>query len=334
MRIGIDLMGSDSSPQILFEAVLQVARQLDSSYSLVAIASAAVISDLQHAHQAFFSQKTAAQISFHLASETIDMQDDPLWAVSLKKDSSLVVGIRLLKKARINAFVSAGNTGALIACATLNLRRLPSVKRPALLVVLPTLNGSVAVLDVGANIASTAQHLVQFARMGAVYQRCNSGIEVPRVGLLNIGVEPQKGTSSVRKAYQILQECAFPNMQFIGNIEGDEVFKGRADVLVADGFTGNVFLKTAEGVSSFVFESIARVLKDFDKTAPLEILQNLRAQLHYSEYPGAIVCGVEGVVIKCHGHSSSQAMSNGILGAIALIQKSLIAKMKEECQRA
>lgn len=332
MRIGIDLMGSDSSPQALFDAVLHVAKQLDSSYCLVAIGTPSVIDDLKRLHSLSLSQKNAAQIEFYLASDTITMRDEPLTAVSLKKGSSLVLGIRLLKKERIHAFVSAGNTGALIASATLNLPRLPGVKRPALLVVLPTLSGSVAVLDVGGNVSYTAQHLIQFARMGAVYQRCGQGIEMPRVGLLNIGIEAQKGTSAVRKAYQTLQASAeiFPHMKFIGNIEGGDVFQGKVDVLVADGFTGNVFLKTAEGVSSFVFECIVKALKNGDATSTLETLQHLRNQLHYSEYPGAIVCGVEGVVIKCHGHSSSQAMCNGIRGAIALVQKKLIPQMKEE----
>lgn len=332
MRIGIDLMGSDSSPKVLFDAVLRAAQQFDSSHTLVGIATPSVINELQVAVSATSFPPNSARIEFLAVSNAITMRDEPLPAVSRKKGSSLVVGIRLLKKGRINAFVTAGNTGALIASATLMLPRLPGIRRPALLVVIPTLTGSVAVLDVGGNVYCKSQQLVQFAQMGSAYQRCSSGLSEPRVGLLNVGVESQKGTSVVREAYQIMQQVSSPQLNFIGNVEGGEVFQGSVDVLVTDGFTGNVFLKTAEGVSSFIFDCIKRSLKNAPSQASNETFEQLRHRFHHSEYPGAIVCGVEGVVIKCHGNSSSEAMLNGIKGAYSLVEKEFISKMKQQLE--
>lgn len=324
-------MGSDSSPQVLFEAVRHAAEQFDSSSTLVVIATHSVVAGLRHLSQ---KPSQGARIEFHPVSDTITMNDDPLQAIRHKRGSSIVVGIRLLKKQRIDAFISAGNTGALLASATLQLSRLPGIKRPALLVVLPTVTGSVAVLDVGGNVSCKAEHLVQFAYMGAAYQSCYEGIESPNVGLLNIGVEPKKGTSSVQMAYQILQEeCqqrpSKHKMKFIGNIEGRDVFRGGVDVLVTDGFTGNVLLKTSEGVSAFIFDYIKEALQSTPSEKIHQTFQELQRYFSYSEYPGAIICGVEGVVIKCHGNSCSQAILNGIKGAANLVEKQFITKIKD-----
>ncbi len=261
------------------------------------------------------------------------MADEPVLAVSRKKESSLVVGIRLLKRHKIHAFVSAGNTGALIASAAIQLPRLHGIKRPALLVSLPTVSGTVAVLDVGGNVQCKAHHLVQFAQMGAAYQSCSEGIAIPAVGLLNIGLEPKKGTSAVREAYQVLlqQQNDSPDqrMRFIGNVEGREVFQGKIDVLVTDGFTGNVLLKTTEGVSSFIFDFIQDTLQNSQNKEVTDALVNMRRYFSYAEYPGAFVCGVEGIVVKCHGDSSSRAMLNGIKGAANLIATDVLTRMKD-----
>lgn len=324
MRIAVDLMGSDSSPNILFDGVLQAAEHLDPASTILVIATRSVVNELQMS-----AQPRGARIEFHRVSDTIAMADDPLKAVSKKKGSSLVVGIRLLKKRSIDAFVTAGNTGALIASSTLQLPRLPGIKRPALLVSLPTVSGSVAILDVGGNVQCKAHHLVQFAQMGAAYQACSEGIAIPTVGLLNIGVEPKKGTSAVREAYKCLSECAKTKMNFIGNVEGRDLFQGKIDVLVTDGFTGNVVLKTSEGLSSFIFSYIQETLQNTPKTPLHESLQNLRQYFSYAEYPGAFVCGVEGIVVKCHGDSSARAMLSGIKGTATLIETKVIDKIKE-----
>lgn len=332
MRIGIDLMGSDTSPHILFEAVLQAAQPVQShNATLLVIATHSIVSEIKAKHLSILSELGPNRIEFFSVADAIAMSDDPLFAASHKKSSSLVVGIRLLKKQRLDAFVSAGNTGALIASTTLQLPRLPGIQRPALLVLLPTLTGSVAVLDVGGSVALKAHHLVQFANLGAAYQSCRLGIDKPAVGLLNIGVEPKKGTSAVRQAYQTLSDQALPSsqsMQFLGNMEARDLFKGGIDVLVTDGFAGNVLLKTTEGVSSFIFDYIKKTLRDAETGVLKPELLDLERHFKYDEYPGAVVCGVEGLVIKCHGHSSAKAMFSGIMGAIDLVNKQLIPKMK------
>lgn len=313
-------MGSDSSPKILFDGVLQAAEKLDQTTTLLVIATHSVIADLKS-----LPKPNGARLDFQGVSDCIVMADEPIKA-SKKKGSSLVVGIRLLKKKQIDAFVTAGNTGALIASATLQLPRLPGIKRPALLVSLPTLTGSVAILDVGGSVQCKAQHLVQFAYMGAAYQSCSEGIPTPTVGLLNIGVEPKKGTSAVREAYKCLKESnESKKMQFIGNVEGRDLFEGKVDVLVTDGFTGNVLLKTSEGLSSFIFSYIQETLQNTHQ----EYLSQLRQYFSYAEYPGAFVCGVEGIVVKSHGDSSPRAMLSSIQGAANLVHTKVIDRIKE-----
>ncbi len=338
LRIGIDLMGSDTSPSILFEAVLQVAEQLDPTSSLIVLATQDVVDELtRHIHPIVKSAKTG-RIIFHVAQEVITSGDDPLTAVRRKKNSSLVLGIRMLKKRQIDAFVSAGNTGALLTSASLSLPMLKGISRPGLLAVLPTQTGTVAIVDVGGNVSCKAHHLVQFAHMGAAYQCCTLGIELPKVGLLNIGVESKKGTLEVRQAYQMLQaylqETAAhgltPKMHFLGNIEGREVFQGKADVIVTDGFTGNVLLKTAEGVSSFIFGYLKEIYKQAPSERFIRVMNDLQMQFNYAEYPGAILCGVDGIVVKCHGHSSARAMFNGIRGAVHLVKKQFVSGLKEQ----
>lgn len=326
-------MGSDSSPIVLFEGVVQAAKLLDPSSTLVVIATHSAIADLKQSYVPAQPHSKVANIEFHPVMDCIAMADEPVFAISHKKGSSIVVGIRLLKKRAIDAFVSAGNTGALIAGATLHLPRLPGIKRPALLVALPTIKGSVAILDVGGNVQCKAHHLVQFAHMGAAYQSCSEGIATPKVGLLNIGVEPQKGTSAVREAYQTLmtgnQIPSEQKMHFIGNVEGRDLFQGDIDVLITDGFTGNVLLKTSEGISSFIFDYLQEALQNAPASKLHDSLNDLRRYFSYAEYPGAFVCGIEGIVVKCHGHSSSQAMLSGIKGAAHLVKSKVIDRIRD-----
>lgn len=337
-------MGGDSPPLVLFEAVLQAAQQLQSKCFFIVLATQTVIEDLRVRYAHALSSEYGKQIEFHSVSDTISMSDEPLFAVRHKKESSVVIGIRLLKKRSVDAFVSAGNTGALIMSAAMQLPKLPGVKRLALLAVMPTLTGSVAVLDVGGNVSCKAHHLMQFAQMGAAYQSCCEGIEIPAVGLLNIGVEAKKGTSVVRQAYQALKlhcqeegegscQAEHPlniKMKFVGNVEGRDVFRGGVDVLVTDGFTGNVLLKTSEGISALIFDCIQEAFQKVSSEHVQLTLDELQRYFCSSEYPGAILCGVEGIVIKCHGNSSLEGMLNSIKGAVNLIEKQFIAKIKTQ----
>lgn len=335
MRIGIDLMGGDTPPATLFDAILRAAEQFSPACSYVVIATSAAINEIQQLYSSRRSLPFPSNIEFKRVLDVISMTEEPLYAISHKKNSSLVVGIRLLKKRQLDALISAGNTGALLACAALQLPHLPGIRRPALLVVAPTLKGSVAILDVGGNVSCKAHHLVQFAKMGAAFQNCSQEIPTPKIGLLNIGAESIKGTPIVRQAYQILQELSAqeevsesPKMQFLGNIEGREVFQGKVDVIITDGFTGNVLLKTSEGIASVIFESLQNSLQAPVSPQLQGVLNQVRRPFNHTEYPGAILCGLEGVVIKCHGNASPEAIFNSIKGAIKLVENQFIAKMK------
>lgn len=332
-------MGSDRSPQVLFEAVIQAAKQLDSTATLTVIATPELIDSFSSLipHLLGGHSISSAKVNFVPAPDVINMHEEPLTAFKSKKGSSLIIGMKLLRKKTLDAFVTAGNTGALITCATLMMSPLPNIQRPALLATLPTESGNVAVIDIGGNVLCKAHHLVQFAAMGAAFQRCREGIEIPRIGLLNIGVESKKGTAVVRHAYRILSELVEKDIasgkeriQFIGNIEGRDVFQGKVDVLVTDGFTGNVLLKTSEGVASFILEYIKKNLGHVPTQQFQHGLAQLQRHFNYAEYPGAIVLGIDGVVVKCHGDATSKAMLNGIKGAANLVEKRLVEKIKAE----
>lgn len=328
LRIGIDLMGSDTPPSELFQAVIQAGQQLPGPLTFVVFATPEEIDTLKLA-----AEPISPAISFHAAEEVITMEDQPLSAVRNKKLSSLLVGIDLLAEHRLDAFISAGNTGAFVAAAALKLPMLPGIKRPALLATLPTKTGSVAVIDVGGNVHCRPSHLLQFAHLGAAYQSCRQGIKQPRVGLLNVGVESKKGTWELQQAYKALSTLAPINHCFVGNVEGREVFDGKVDVLVTDGFTGNILLKTSEGAASFALRQIEDALVQSGSTVPhtvIDVISQLRGHLDYTEYPGAIVCGVEGIVIKCHGNASSRGMLRAIREACNLIQRNLIDRLKTQ----
>lgn len=310
-------MGSSSSPQIIFEAVLAISQEVGPSDTLVCLAQHAILPQLREKYKGWLPS-----IEFITTEEAIEMEEPPLLAVRRKKNSSMAAGMRLLKESTIDAFVTAGNTGALVASAMHHLPMLPHIERPALLVTMPTEKGKVVVLDVGANINPRPQQLVSYAHLGSLYRHCIYGENSPTIGLLNIGVEEQKGTKELKETYQMLQEIF--QTRFLGNIEGREVFQGRIDVLVTDGFTGNVFLKTSEGISSFLAEYLQ---KNFDVP---EIVTHLYQQFNYSEHPGALLCGVDGLVIKCHGFSDNAALKNGIRGAFALVRDNLLSKLKEK----
>lgn len=256
----------------------------------------------------------SSPFEFIPAHEVIGMEEHPLLALRRKKNASMNIGMRLLKEKKIDAFVSGGNTGALVSSAKMILSTLPGILRPCLLTLMPTKKNPIAVLDVGANLHVKASHLIQFASIGAAYQKIR-GNPNPTVGLLNIGSEPLKGTSEHRLAYHQLQTKT--SFRFAGNIEGRSVFEGDVDVLVTDGFTGNVFLKTAEGIASLILDRLQVPPSEFKKFQ----------SLHYAEYPGAILAGIRGIVIKCHGYSTPKGFTNAVLGAIELAQENFVQKL-------
>lgn len=271
-RIGVDLMGSENAPTQLLRELKALLLPEDTELVLIGRP------DLKH---------EAAPLLFIEANHEIVLEDHPLLALRQKRNSSISVALRLLKEGKIDALIAGGNTGALVSSAKIILGTSPGIARPALLALMPTKQNLMAVLDVGANIQVNANHLVQFAKLGSDYQK-TQGIQEPKIGLLNIGSEPLKGTSELRLAYNELKKL--PN--FIGNIEAKEAFDGHIDVLVTDGFTGNIFLKTAEGVAN--------------------LLKSARAE---DERTGAILAGINGTVIKCHSYATPAAFCKAVMFA-------------------
>ncbi|KAF3363295.1 Phosphate acyltransferase [Chlamydiales bacterium STE3] len=325
MRIGVDVMGSDRSPQELFKAALQAVKKLDPSTSLIVFATPDLIPSFSAQIQCRDDSEKQNPIKFCLSSEFIEMHDDPISSARMKKNSSIVLGLKLLKKKSIDAFVSSGNTGALIAASRLTLSPLPGIRRPALLALLPTQSGKVAIIDVGGNVSSKTQFLVQFAALGAAFMQSVENLPTPRIGLLNIGAESKKGSDSLQETYKVLSSIKAENRRFVGNIEGRDVFNGAVDVLVTDGFTGNVLLKTTEGVALFFLDYLRKCHPD-----AVSLFKDLQQQFNYAEYPGAVVLGVDGLVIKCHGDAAINSMLHSILSAEFYVKKDLIKEIRNK----
>lgn len=326
MIIGVDLMGCDCSPVELFEAVLHHCQSDECLATFDVLATLPVIAEIHEAFASQLQKLPQKKIVFTEASEVITMEEDPVKASHSKKEASLVLGMKALKAGRIDALVSAGSTGALLVSSVLFLSLLRGVTRPALLVSLPTRVNNVVLLDVGANTASKPIHLLQFAMMGAAYQKCIGGLEHPTVGLLNMGEESIKGAPQHKKAFALLQDYASNAFyRFVGNIEGRDLFSGKVDVLVTDGFSGNVFLKGLEGTIDFVLDDLQANFSEEEGSRA--VVKRLKTKFHYAEFPGAVLCGVDGVVVKCHGDASKTSLLNGIAGAIDLVKKDFVEKL-------
>lgn len=317
-RIGIDLLGSDTVPETFFNSVEEFYDECKDAVDFVVFGTAATLS---------------RKFTCIASKEIITMEENPLVAVRRKKEASLCQGMRMLQKKELDAFVSAGNTGALIASAKLSLSTLPGIARPALLTLMPSQKREIAVLDVGANTTYKIDHLLQFASMGIAYQK-SRGIVHPTVGLLNIGTEQIKGTPELQEAYKLLQTLnqnpEAPPI-FVGNIEGRDVFKGDIDVLITDGFTGNIFLKTAEGIATFILDQLWNRI-GMQEAPPFlkETFGALHDRLHNTDFPGAIICGINGIVVKCHGNATPDALISSIKGAIRLAQHNFLDKIKTQ----
>lgn len=321
-RIGIDLLGCDAPPKELLKALID--HNFEGSHPPKFT--------LFGTKEVFETASIPDDFTCSVVTEVVAMDEDPLTAVRRKKDSSLAVGIQQLKTYDIDAFISAGNTGALLASAKIHLDTLPGIDRPALVTLIPTKLDPIAVIDVGANVSVKTENYLQFALMGIAYQK-SRGIQHPTVGLLNIGEEKQKGTPELRAAYELLQtlnnEAPIDRPVFLGNIEGRDVFHGNIDVLVTDGFTGNIFLKTSEGIAGFVLEHMANLGVIESLPGMKSILSTLRQRLHYAEHPGALLCGVDRIVMKCHGASTPEAFINTIGGASHLVKNFFLEKLKK-----
>ena len=325
--IALDAVGSDKAPEPEIRGAILACRALPVRVHL--IGPEAELRDLLDEHL----ENEDLPIVIHHASERIGMEEKAAHAVRSKKDSSMRVGLKLVREGKVAGFVTAGNTGAAMATAKMVLGALPGVYRPALATPMPASTGSPCVLlDVGANVDCKPQNLAQFAVMGEIYARTVLKITEPRVGLLSIGEEESKGNDLTREAFPLLKALA---IKFIGNVEGRDIFSGLADVIVCDGFVGNVALKTSEGVGRFVRE----VLRDsLTKTVTRQVgallsrqaFNEFRHRLDYREYGGAPLLGVRGICIIGHGSSNDRAIFNGVRVAYEFANSGTIDKIETE----
>jgi phosphate acyltransferase len=307
-KIAVDAMGSDGGPSVEIEGAVQAAAQY--GIPIVLVGQEDRVRDLLRQHDT-----SSVSIEVVHANETITMEDHAAAAARRKKDSSIHVAARLMRDGLVSGFVSAGNTGAVMATVKMIMGTLAVVDRPALSTVLPTQKGKPAILlDVGANVDCKPHHLEQFAIMGDIYSRAIFGIRRPRVGLLSIGEEDTKGNELTKEAFKSLRRAP---INFLGNVEGRDIFTGDVDVIVCDGFTGNVALKLSEGL----YEAFASMLKqELQKTLSAKVgaifaqnaFRQFKHRLDYSEYGGAPLLGIKGITIVCHGRSNANAIKNAV----------------------
>ena len=329
-RIGIDAMGGDHGPEVVVQGACLALREMPGRFSITLIGDESIVRRaLQQA-----GAKTLPIEVVH-ASDTIDMAEKAASAARRKSTSSVAVMAQLHKEGKVDAIFSAGNTGAVVATALLSLGRLESVSRPALAAFIPNASGGCVVLDVGANASCKASYLVQFAHMGAVYARYLLRRENPRIGLLSIGEEDTKGNELVFEALPMIRRAQ--HLNFIGNVEGRDIFRGNCDVVVADGFTGNVVLKTAEGVAELLFKRIrAEVAGDplaiFGTVLMRPALRRLMRQLDWEEHAAAPLLGVNGVCFIGHGSSRSKAIRSAIRTVADFVELRVNEHIREEIE--
>jgi glycerol-3-phosphate acyltransferase PlsX len=327
ITIAVDAMGGDHAPRPEVEGSVLAAHEY--GVKIVLVGQPEVI----RAELARHSRPSSSTIEIQPASEVITMEDHPAQAFRRKKDSSVHVGQRLVKDGEADAFVSAGNTGAVMTAAKFIMGTLPSVDRMALAAPFPNAKGGVSVLlDVGANVDSKPDHLLQFAVMGEIYYRTTFGSRKPRVGLLSIGEEEIKGNELTRAVYERLKELP---VHFVGNVEGSDLFSGKVDVLVCDGFVGNIALKICEGLAMEILKFMRKTYKtslssQLGFLLSKGALKGLKRTMDYSEYGGAPLLGVRGVCVISHGKSNANAIKNAIRVAVGLARARANEKIEQE----
>ena len=318
-------MGGDRGPEVNVEGAVSASRELGTAVILVG--NETVLQEQLRRHDA-----TRLPITIRHAPEVVGMEEGPVVALRRKKRSSVRIGLDMVHQGEAEGFVSAGNTGAVMATALMVLGALPGVERPAIAAVMPTVTGRVVMLDVGANVDCKARHLLQFAIMGHVYAQDILEIPAPRLGLLSIGEEESKGNELTREAFKELEDEA--GLNFLGNVEGRDVFSGAADVVVCDGFTGNVALKISEGLADALFHLLKEELqRDIVARAGSVLLvpafRRLRRRMDYAEWGGAPLLGVDGVCVISHGRSTAKAIKNAIRVAAGCVSNNVIAHIRK-----
>ncbi|HWQ39804.1 MAG TPA: phosphate acyltransferase PlsX [Burkholderiales bacterium] len=326
VTIALDCMGGDFGASVTVDAALRfLDRATDARIVLVGLPQA-IEAELRRHHAA-----AGERLGIQPASEVVAMDEPPAQALRAKRDSSMRVAVDLVKEGAADACVSAGNTGALMAISRFVLKMLPGIERPAIASFLPTLRGRTCVLDLGANVDCTAEHLLQFAVMGSCLVSAVDKVERPSVGLLNVGEEEIKGNEVVKRAAELLRESG---LNFYGNVEGTDIYKGTTDVIVCDGFVGNVALKTSEGLA----QMLARYLRDeFKRNAltklsgliALPVINRFRHRVDHRRYNGASLLGLKGIVVKSHGSADSYAFGFAIERAYEEARHNMLTKIGE-----
>jgi glycerol-3-phosphate acyltransferase PlsX len=323
MRIAIDAMGGDHAPAKIIEGALHAQSLLDAGDVITLVGDREII---QKHIDTLGAGVGSGQLEIHHASQVITMEDSPVDAVRHKRDSSLVQMVKLAKEGKASALISAGSTGGLVAAGVLMLKPLRGIERPGLACLLPSCKGSVMLCDAGANIQPKASHLYQYAVMASFYCRALRSVERPALGILNVGTEAEKGTALVKEARELIQ--ADPALNFIGYVEGRDIPKHPCDVLITDGFTGNVTLKVAEGFSEALLHSFRHEAGDspelLKQITPL--IGRILKRYDHEEVGGALLLGVQGLVFKVHGSGGSRAIKSAVaavksLGKLQLAQQ-------------
>lgn len=329
MKIIVDAMGGDNAPLEIVRGALDANRKHGVEIILVGRTA-----EVLKAVEACGQKSLPAGVEIKDAKEVVEIADDPAMAFKQKPDSSLTVGLNLLKDGAGDAFVSAGSTGALLSGATLVVKRIRGIRRAAMGPQIPTAGGRAVLCDCGANAECTPEYLLQFAYLGSYYAQRVMGIEKPRVGLLNIGAEEEKGDTLRHETYALLKEAGEAGrIHFIGNVEANEAMMGTADVIVTDGFTGNVMLKTMEGVGKFLLKSLKEMFLSSTKTKLAAglvkgDLGQMKKLLDPSEVGGTPFLGIQKPVIKAHGGSNARAIENAVLRAKEYAESGFIADIQ------
>ncbi len=329
MRIIVDAMGGDRAPQEIVKGAIRARKELGVDITLVG-----KIEEVR----ACLSGEDLADYELVDAREVILMEDDPSTATRRKKDSSMAVALRLLSEGKGDAVVSAGSTGALLTGATLTVKRIRGIRRAALAPILPAGEHGVMLIDCGANVECTAEYLLQFAYMGSYYAKKMMGCDQPRVGLLNVGTEDTKGGELQHQAFALLKEADEQGrIRFVGNIEGTGVFEGQADVVVTDGFTGNVLLKSTEGVIKYMMHALKDVFyKNTKNKLAAAVLKKdvygLKDMLDPSEQGATPLLGISKPVLKAHGSADARAVYNGVRRALEFIDAGVIGSIEKNIE--
>jgi glycerol-3-phosphate acyltransferase PlsX len=327
--IALDAMGGDHGPSVIVPAAARILKQFP-NVRLILVGQ----QDVLQSHISKSGLKLGEHLQIQHASEMVEMNEAPALALRKKKDSSMRVAINLVHEGKADAAVSAGNTGALMATAKFVLKTLPGIDRPAIMSTLPSISGHTHMLDLGANVDCSAEHLLQFAVMGSVAASVVDNLDKPRVGLLNIGTEELKGNAQVKQADQLLRTS---NLNYIGYVEGDDIYKGTVDVVVCDGFVGNISLKTTEGVAKMITHFMRQEFKRniITRLAGLIALPVLRAfkkRVDPRVYNGASLLGLQHIVIKSHGSADVFSFANAIKIALLEVEKALPQRINKHIE--